>query len=49
MDINPTLAQLERLAAAEQALQMMGAVALFLVIGGICLAVWNTINRRWDP
>lgn len=48
MDVNPTLAQLERFAAAEQALQMMGAVALFLVVAGICLAVWNTIKSR-DP
>lgn len=48
MDINPTLAQLERLAAAEQALQLLGAFALSFIIGGICLAVWNSINRR-DP
>lgn len=47
--INPTLVQLERLAAAEQALQLIGSAALALVVLGVCLAVWDKITRSLDP
>ena len=48
MDVNPTLAALDRLAAAEQALSALGTAAFWLIVAGVALAVWNTIKRR-DP
>jgi hypothetical protein len=48
MAINPTLDQLERIAAAQELLHALGAASLLLIVAGVFLAVWNLVNRR-DP
>lgn len=45
---NPAMAQLERLAEAQEALNALGTAAIWLIALGVALAVWNTIKRR-DP
>lgn len=48
MAVNPTLAALDRLAEAQEALNALGTAAIWLIALGVALAVWNTIKRR-DP
>lgn len=45
---NPAMAQLERLAQAQDALNSLGTAAIWLIAFGVALVVWNTIKRR-DP
>lgn len=45
---NPAMAQLERLAQAQDALNALGTAAIWLIALGVALAVWN-ISKRRDP
>ena len=48
-DMHPGIDQLQALAEAETALRALGTAAVWLIVLGVGLGIWNTINRRRDP
>ena len=47
--MHPGIHQLQALAEADAALSSLGTAAIWLVLLGVALAVWNMSNRRRDP
>lgn len=47
--MHPGIDQLQALADAEAALSALGTAAIWLIVLGVALAAYNSINRRRDP